>query len=76
MHLKVMEQWQREADEQKTKDGIVKDERNKKREQKKKTKEYKKSKIKEPLIHLLIKLAGGVKLDIKRVHFRYEDDYF
>ena len=24
----------------------------------------------------IIKLAGGLKIDIKRVHIRYEDDYF
>ena len=24
----------------------------------------------------IIKLAGGLKVDIKRIHIRYEDDYF
>lgn len=24
----------------------------------------------------IIKLAGGLKIDIKRIHIRYEDDYF
>lgn len=25
---------------------------------------------------IIINLLGGLKLEIKRVHFRYEDDYF
>lgn len=25
---------------------------------------------------LVINILGGLKLEIKRVHFRYEDDYF
>jgi hypothetical protein len=25
---------------------------------------------------IIINLLGGLKLEIKRIHFRYEDDYF
>lgn len=25
---------------------------------------------------IIINLLGGLKLEVKRVHFRYEDDYF
>lgn len=25
---------------------------------------------------IIISLLGGLKLEVKRIHFRYEDDYF
>lgn len=32
--------------------------------------------LKEPPMKMIINLLGGLKLEIKRIHFRYEDDYF
>ena len=32
--------------------------------------------FKEPPLKLLISLLGGLKLEIKRIHIRYEDVYF
>lgn len=32
--------------------------------------------MKEPPLNIIISLLGGLKLDIKRIHIRYEDDYF
>lgn len=28
------------------------------------------------MLSLIISLLGGLKLEIKRIHIRYEDDYF
>ena len=41
-----------------------------------KNKEQKPKDFKEPPMKIIINLLGGLKLEIKRVHFRYEDDYF
>lgn len=41
-----------------------------------KNKEQKTKEFKEPPMKIIINLLGGLKLEIKRVHFRYEDDYF
>lgn len=32
--------------------------------------------FKEPPMNVIINLFGGLKLEIKRIHFRFEDDYF
>jgi hypothetical protein len=32
--------------------------------------------LKEPPMSIIINLLGGLKLEVKRIHFRYEDDYF
>jgi hypothetical protein len=44
----------------------------KKAEEAKKKKEFKEVKG----ISWIISLLGGLKLEVKRIHFRYEDDYF
>ena len=41
-----------------------------------KDKKKKKGDFKEPPMNVIINALGGVKLEIKRIHFRYEDDYF
>jgi hypothetical protein len=32
--------------------------------------------LKESYLNIAFSLFGGLKLEVKRVHFRYEDDYF
>ena len=43
---------------------------------KKKANDKKPKELKEPPMKVIVNLLGGLKLEIKRVHFRYEDDYF
>lgn len=52
------------------------DKQKKLEKQKKKAAGKKKKDFKEPPMKIIINLLGGLKLEIKRVHFRYEDDYF
>ena len=51
-------------------------EERKKKQAKQKEKAKKKKELKEPPMKVIVNLLGGLKLEIKRVHFRYEDDYF
>lgn len=74
MHKKVMEQRRKQKDI----DREIKIEEKQKKDAKlkKKVEKIKKKDFKEPPMKIIINLLGGLKLEIKRVHFRYEDDYF
>lgn len=43
---------------------------------KKKDKKVKENSMNESLLNFGFSLFGGLKVDVKRIHFRYEDDYF
>ena len=73
MHKLVMEQQKRQKELEKAKE---RDEKKKKADKAKKKAGAKKKDFKEPPMKIIINLLGGLKLEIKRVHFRYEDDYF
>lgn len=77
MHEKVKQKLLEEKEAEKEQAKI---EKQKKAEKlKKKLEESKKKKagdFKEPPMSIIINLLGGLKLEIKRLHFRYEDDYF
>ena len=42
----------------------------------KKDKLVKENNLKDSYLNIAISLFGGLKLEIKRLHLRYEDDYF
>jgi hypothetical protein len=59
----------------------AKEEKEKKKLEKLKEKKEKKGsklekEFKEPPLNIIISLLGGLKLEIKRIHIRYEDDYY
>ena len=82
MHKRVQAQLARQKEERKEQLEKKKQEKEKKEaeERKKREKEAKDKKseeIKEVKgLSWIISLVGGLKVDIKRIHFRYEDDYF
>ena len=43
---------------------------------KKKDKKVKENSMNESLLNFGFSLFGGLKVEVKRIHFRYEDDYF
>ncbi len=43
---------------------------------KKKDKKVKEKNMNESLLNLAFSLFGGLKVEVKRIHFRYEDDIF
>ncbi len=79
----IVKMYQKVVQKQKEEDEKKHEERNKERRQKaeeKRKKLEKKAKgggeFKEPPMTIIINLLGGLKLEVKRIHFRYEDDYF
>jgi len=42
----------------------------------KKEKKVKEKNVNESLLNMAFSLFGGLKVEVKRIHFRYEDDYF
>ena len=41
-----------------------------------KQKKVKETSLKESYLNFGFSLLGGLKLEVKKIHFRYEDDYF
>lgn len=82
MHQKAKKELQRVKDEEREKKRLEKaaniEELKQKIEESKDKQEKKASgELKEPpFMDTLMNFLGGVKLEIKRIHIRYEDDYF
>ena len=75
MKVKQKREEEREAEKEKQKEKRAQEKEEKAK--KKQKAEDKKKEMKEPkFLSYIISLAGGLKLEIKRLHFRYEDDYF
>lgn len=62
----------RERDEEEAKADLEKKKKKAEKAKKEKDKDFKLP----PLLDYILKLTGGLKLEIKRLHFRYEDDFF
>lgn len=79
MHQRVLHKRKEDKKREKSpsKEDIAEQQKKKAEKLKKRAEQEKKGEFKEVKgISWIISLLGGLKLEVKRIHFRYEDDYF
>lgn len=76
MHNKVKKKQLEELKEHKEQARLEKIQQKLKVKEKIEKKKKAAGELKEPPLKVIINLLGGLKLEVKRIHFRYEDDYF
>ncbi len=76
MHKRVYEQRKIDEVESRKKRQEKETKRSKKKPEEKPKPKKAKGDKKDPPVNLLITLLGNIKMEIKRIHIRFEDDYF